>query len=214
MPMRAGASSSGDSGQSGRRPSGAAGFDALYAGHPPWDIGRPQPAFVGLSKRGLLQGRVLDAGCGTGEHALMSAALGLEATGIDLAPTAIDLAKRKAEDRGLEARFLVWDALQLAALGEQFDTVLDCGLFHIFDDAERVAFVTSLGAAIRRGGRYCMLCFSDRMPGGVGPRRVAQQEIRSSFADGWRVDSIEPTELEITVAPQAALAWLSVITRL
>ena len=212
--MRAGASSSGDSGQSGRRSSGAEGFDALYAGRPPWDIGRPQPAFVGLGDRDLLQGRVLDAGCGTGEHALMSAALGLEATGIDLAPTAIELAKRKAEDRGLEARFLVWDALQLPVLGEQFDTVLDCGLFHVFDDAERAAFVTSLGAAIPPGGRYCMLCFSDHMPGGWGPRRVTQQEIRSSFSDGWRVDSIEPAELEINIEPQAALAWLSVITRL
>jgi len=157
---------------------------------------------------------VLDAGCGTGEHALMSAALGLEATGIDLAPTAIELAKRKAEDRGLEARFLVWDALQLPALGEQFDTVLDCGLFHVFDDAERAAFVTSLGTAIPPGGRYCMLCFSDHMPGVWGPRRVTQQEIRSSFSDGWRVDSIEPAELEINVEPLAALAWLSVITRL
>ena len=188
--MRAGASSSGDSGQSGRRSSGAEGFDALYAGRPPWDIGRPQSAFVGLGDRGLLQGRVLDAGCGTGEHALMSAAL------------------------GLEARFLVWDALQLPALGEQFDTVLDCGLFHVFDDAERAAFVTSLGAAIPPGGRYCMLCFSDHMPGGWGPRRVTQQEIRSSFSEGWRVDSIEPAELEINVEPLAALAWLSVITRL
>jgi cyclopropane fatty-acyl-phospholipid synthase-like methyltransferase len=212
--MSAGASSSGDSGQSGRRPSGEAGFDASYAGHPPWDIGRPQPVFVELAKQGLFQGRVLDAGCGTGEHALMSAALGLEATGIDLAPTAIDLAKRKAEDRGLQARFLVWDALRLAALGEQFDTVLDCGLFHVFDDAERAAFVTSLGAAIPPGGRYWMLCFSDRMPGVWGPRRVAQQEIRSSFSEGWRVDSIEPAEVEINIEPHAVLAWLSAITRL
>src|ERR1700716_2866190 len=191
MPMRAGASSSGDSGQSGRRSSGAEGFDALYAGRPPWDIGRPQPAFVGLRDRDLLQGRVLDAGCGTGEHALMSAALGLEATGIDLAPTAIELAKRKAEERNLPARFLVWDALQLPALGEQFDTVLDCGLFHVFDDDDRARFVESLRAVIPAGGRYHMLCFSEHQLGDWGPRRVTQDEIRASFADGWRVESIE-----------------------
>ncbi len=41
----------------------AYGADALA----PWDIGRPQPAFVRLAEQGLLAGRVLDSGCGTGE---------------------------------------------------------------------------------------------------------------------------------------------------
>jgi hypothetical protein len=34
----------------------------LYASPPPWDIGRPQPAFLGLARAGLIRGRVLDAG--------------------------------------------------------------------------------------------------------------------------------------------------------
>ena len=100
-------------------------FDSLYMqGIPPWDIGRPQPAFAGLAERGLLAGRVLDAGCGTGEHTLMAAALGLEATGFDVAATAIAIANTKARDRGLEARFLQLNTLVLSSLGEQFDTVL------------------------------------------------------------------------------------------
>src|SRR6266571_1053785 len=90
-------------------------FEAVYAGRPPWGIGRPQPAFVGLADAGALEGRVLDVGCGTGEHALMAAGLGLQATGIDAAPAAIAIAEGKARDRGLPARFLVWDALRLAA---------------------------------------------------------------------------------------------------
>jgi 2-polyprenyl-3-methyl-5-hydroxy-6-metoxy-1,4-benzoquinol methylase len=69
---------------------------------------------------------VLDVGCGTGEHALMAAALGLDATGVDLARSALHTAEHKARDRGLTARFLLWDARKLAELGERFDTVLDC----------------------------------------------------------------------------------------
>src|SRR6266511_3560997 len=87
--------------------------DDLYTGTPPWDIGRPQPAFLALAEASAIQGRVLDVGCGTGEHVLMAAGLGLEATGVDAAATAIDAAKRKARDRGRTARFLVWDALRL-----------------------------------------------------------------------------------------------------
>ncbi|TML38791.1 MAG: class I SAM-dependent methyltransferase [Actinobacteria bacterium] len=195
-----------------RRPQGHE-FDVMYASTPPWDIGRPQPAYVALAESGALRGRVLDVGCGTGEHALMAAALGLDATGVDSAPTAIAKAEAKAEERGLRARFLVADALELAALGESFDTVLDCGLFHVFDDDDRPRFVESLAAAVPPGGRYHMLCFSDRQPGEWGPRRVGQDEIRASFSAGWRIQSIDAATIEITLGPEGVQAWLASMVR-
>lgn len=195
------------------RPRQAEDFDALYTGKPPWDIDRPQPAFVALAEAGAVQGRVLDVGCGTGEHALMAAGLGLEATGVDLAAAAIEVAEAKGRQRGVAARFLLWDALQLASLGERFDTVLDCGLFHIFEDADRPVFVDNLRAVTPAGGRYFMLCFSEHQPGDWGPRRVTQDEIRASFAHGWQVDSIEPSTIDITIDPNGAQAWLAALTR-
>ena len=191
-------------------------FDSIYMqGVPPWDIGRSQPAFAELAERGLLAGRVLDAGCGTGEHALMAAARGLEVTGFDVAATAIAIANTKARDRGLEARFLQLNALVLSSLGEQFDTVLDCGLFHSFrDDDDRPRFAEELRASIPVGGHYYMLCFSDRQAGDWGPRRIRQEEICDSFVEGWTVDSIQPAKIDITIDPHQAEAWLAVITRL
>lgn len=188
------------------------GPDDLYVSRPPWDIGRPQPAFLALSEAGAIRGRVLDVGCGTGEHVLMCAGLGLDATGVDLADAALRVATEKARERGLAARFLRQDARRLGDLGEVFDTVLDCGLFHIFADDERAVFAASVRGVLEPGGRYFMLGFSDRQPGEWGPHRLTRQEIVAAFADGWRVDSIEPATIDITTAPGGIRAWLAALT--
>lgn len=187
-------------------------FEESYRTTPPWDVGHPQPVFEALVEEGALRGRVLDSGCGTGEHALMAAARGHEAVGIDLVPAAIDAARRKAVERHLEVRFVVGDVLRLGDLGEQFDTVLDSGVFHVFDDADRTRYVRSLRSVLEPGGRYFMVCFSDLQPGDWGPRRVAQREIRESFADGWRVESIEEVSFETNLVDDVR-AWLARITR-
>lgn len=187
-------------------------YEDLYASPPPWDIGRPQPAFQALADAGLIHGRVLDAGCGTGEHTLLAASRGLNATGVDLATNALHAAEQKARDRGLSARFLRHDARRLATLGQTFDTVLDCGLFHLFAGADRVAYVDSLRSVLRIGGRYLMLGFSDQEPGDW-PHKLSHDEIVAAFADGWRVDSIEPATIEARV-PGGVRAWRAALTRI
>jgi 2-polyprenyl-3-methyl-5-hydroxy-6-metoxy-1,4-benzoquinol methylase len=100
-------------------------FEAAYHGRPPWDIDGPQPDLARLLDAGHIQGRVLDVGCGTGENALFFASRGIDVTGLDASAVAITRAQAKARGRGLSARFIQGDALQLAALGETFDTVTD-----------------------------------------------------------------------------------------
>jgi cyclopropane fatty-acyl-phospholipid synthase-like methyltransferase len=199
-------------------------WDAVYApdaAPPPWDIGRPQPAFARLADRGLLSGRLLDSGCGTGENVLLAAARGAAATGVDISPQAIARARDKAAERGLTARFEVADALRLGQLGLTFDVLIDSGVFHIFDDADRGRYVASLAAVLPPGGRCYLMCFSDRQPGTAGPRRVRQDELRAAFSDGWEVASIEADTFEVNPGIEfspgtpaaAAQAWLASLVR-
>jgi SAM-dependent methyltransferase len=183
---------------------------------PPWDIGRPQPAFVRLAEGGLLSGQVLDAGCGTGEHTLLAAAHGADAVGVDVSPAAIARARAKAAERGLSARFEVGDALDLGQFGLTFGTVIDSGLFHVFDDADRPRYVASLASVLRPGGTCYLMCFSDLQPGTMGPRRVRKDELVAAFADGWTVTDISADEFVVNPAfgATAARAWLATIRRL
>jgi SAM-dependent methyltransferase len=192
-------------------------WDTVYVAGtpPPWDIGRPQPEFVRLAEGGLLSGQVLDAGCGTGEHALLAAAHGAGAVGVDVSPAAIERARAKAAERGLSARFEVGDALDLGRLGLTFGTVIDSGLFHVFDDPGRARYVASLASVLRSGGTCYLMCFSDLQEGTFGPRRVRKDELITAFADGWTVTDIAAAEFALApgLGIATAHAWLATIRR-
>jgi cyclopropane fatty-acyl-phospholipid synthase-like methyltransferase len=195
------------------------GWDDAYAASnpPPWDIGRPQPAFVRLADAGLLRGRLLDSGCGTGENTLLAAERGADALGADFSPLAIEQARGKAAERGIPARFEVADVLSLGQLGLAFDTVIDSGVFHVFNDDDRARYVASLASVLQPGGTCYLACFSEREPGDVGPRRVRQDELRSAFRDGWDVREIVPEVFGVNRGPwfgaTTTQAWLATIRR-
>ena len=194
---------------------GGGSWDEAYTqGWAPWDIGRPQPVFVRLADGGEFTSPVLDSGCGTGEHALMLVEHGLEVLGVDVAPTAIGRAREKAAERGLSIDFEVGDVLALDRLGRRFATVLDSGVFHTFDDADRPRYVASLASVLEPGGVIHLLCFSEHTPGDWGPRRVTQAELRIAFSDGWEVERIEPARFDVReeFADQPH-AWLARIIR-
>jgi ubiquinone/menaquinone biosynthesis C-methylase UbiE len=182
---------------------------------PPWDIGRPQPAIVRLASEGGFAGAVLDAGCGTGENALHVASLGWSVLGVDVAETALAVARSKADDRGIEVEFAAADAFQLERLGRRFETVLDCGLFHTFDVDERPRYAASLASVTEQGGTVYVLCFSDAGPD-TGPHPVSQEELRAAInrSDGWSVEAIEPNRIQTRHHAEGAPAWLATIKRI
>jgi SAM-dependent methyltransferase len=195
-----------------------AAFENFYDGKAPWDIGKPQGPFAAVADR--VTGPVLDAGCGTGEHALFFAARGHRVTGFDFVEEPIRRARAKAAGRGLAVEFLVKDATALADWGERFASVIDSGLFHGFSDDDRRRYVRGLARVVEPGGRLFLMCFSDAEPGVGGPRRVSRPELDDAFADGWEVESVQPTRFdvnpeftEIKFSEGRPKAWLAVVRR-
>ena len=168
-----------------------------------------------LAAEGGIAGTVLDAGCGTGENALYLASLGLSVLGVDVAGTALAMARAKAYERGVEIEFAAADALRLEGLGRRFETVLDCGLFHTFDGDERPGYVTSLASATEHNGTLYVLCFRDDGPD-TGLHPVSEGELRGAFGagTGWRVATIAPDRVQTRFqGDDGAPAWLATIKR-
>lgn len=173
-------------------------FEAAYGGRAdpssiiaatPWEIGRAQPPVVRLEAAGGFHGDVLDAGCGSGENSLYLASRGHRVTGVDIAPTAVEAARRKAADRRLPARFEVADATVSLGPDGSADTVLDCGLLHSLRPELREPYLAALRRVCRSGATVHILCFSDHLkfPFPRGPRVFDAEALRSLFADGWEL---------------------------
>jgi SAM-dependent methyltransferase len=190
-------------------------WEDAYKTRPPWDIGRPQPAFVELVQTGELnKGKVLDVGCGTGENGLYLAGKTFSVVGVDLSTRAIDTAKEKANERKLKADFRIANALSLGFSNDYFDNAIDSGLFHTFNDNDRVAFAHEIARVLRTDGRYFMLCFSDKEPTNWGgPRRVTREEIEATFSPLFNMNYIKDTYFATRIHNNGGKAYLTSATK-
>ncbi len=114
-------------------------FDALYRGKspgdgiapmttPPWDTKAPSESVIAWQTSGWVHGDVLDAGCGLGDNAVYLAENGHAVTGLDISPTALITAERRAKDAGVDVKFAVADSTKLDGYTDAFDTVIDSGM--------------------------------------------------------------------------------------
>jgi SAM-dependent methyltransferase len=193
-------------------------FKDAYASEAPWDIGRPQAAFITVADQ--VKSPVLDAGCGTGDMACYFAERGHRVVGLDYLEEPIRRARAKAAERNLEVDFRVADASKLADLSERFNTIVDSGLFHVFTDDDRRKYVAGLAHVLNPDGRLFLMCFSNDEPGQFGPRRITRDELITAFADGWQIESIEPTRFELnpkftgaTFSEGGPKSWFVVVRR-
>ncbi len=191
-------------------------WEDAYKTVPPWDVGRPQPAFVELVRTGELNGdKVLDVGCGTGENALYLAEKGFTVIGVDLTNRAISAAKAKAAKKKLKVDFREGNALSLDFKDSAFDNVIDSGLFHTFADDDRPVYAREVARVLARRGKYFMLCFSEKEPTNWGgPRRVTRKEIESTFSPLFNINYIQDAVFATRFHNNGGKAYLTSATKI
>jgi len=195
-------------------------FDPAYRGEapqfgvrtrPPWSLGEPQPEIAALIEQGKVHGDVLDAGCGEAAVSLHLAALGHNTVGLDASPTAIELARAEAANRGLtNATFEVADISSFAGYDGKFDTIIDSTLFHSMPVELRDGYQRSIVRAAAPGASYFVLVF-DRAGMPESPANpVTEDELRQVVSKYWVIDEIRPARIHANF-PDGALAEFPVV---
>jgi ubiquinone/menaquinone biosynthesis C-methylase UbiE len=180
-------------------------FESAYRGdsaqfgegaRPPWSLGEPQPELAALIEQGKFHGEVLDAGCGEGAISLALAGQGHSTVGLDMSPTAIELARLEAERRGLSnASFEVADISSFTGYDGRFNTIVDSTLFHSMPVEAREGYQQSIVRAAAPGASYFVLAF-DRAAIPEGPiNAVTDDELREVVSKYWVIDEIKPARL-------------------
>jgi ubiquinone/menaquinone biosynthesis C-methylase UbiE len=192
-------------------------WENAYIGTPPWDIGAPQPEIVKLvGNNEIPKGRVLDLGCGLGDNSIFLAKNGFSVTCMDIAHLAIDKGKIKAVQQKVQVDFRVGNALRLDEYFDQehFSAVIDSGLFHTLNDDERPLAAKQILRVLVNGGKYFVLCFSDKEPGNEGPRRISKKEIEETFSKMFRINYIKEAFFATRWDKKGPKAYLASMTKI
>jgi cyclopropane fatty-acyl-phospholipid synthase-like methyltransferase len=146
------------------------GIDTIYKSKSleeiPWNRETPPDALVGLIKSGQIKPcKCIDLGCGAGNYSVYMASQGFEVTGVDLSPTAISLARKNAQKKGVSCTFLVADILgDMAEVRGTFDFAFDWGVIHHIFPEKRPGYVAHVHRILNPGGKYLSVCFSTKDP--------------------------------------------------
>jgi len=192
-------------------------WDAAYRRKklPGWDVGRPASELVQTIQAGTIKpGRALVLGCGTGTSAIYLAGKGFDVTAVDVAPTALTLAKAKADKAGVSVRWLVADVVALPEL-EPFDFIFDRGCYHHVRRYDAKGFVSNVRRLTREGSFFLLLAGNANETRHYGPPRVKETELVTDLAADFAFQELREMRFEGRDPNRKSgpMAWYALLRR-
>ena len=189
-------------------------MDNIYRNMPPeqipWNIETPPDVLVQLVESGEVKPyKAIDFGCGAGNYAIYLACNRFDATGVDLSPTAIQMANENTKKKGVSCYFLVADVLgDLNEVTETFDFAYDWEMLHHLFPDKRGKYIENVYRILRPNGKYLSVCFSemDAQFGGTGKYRETllgttlyfsnEDELRALFNPYFNIKELKTIEIK------------------
>lgn len=192
-------------------------WDRAYApgNIPPWDTGRPDSHLREAVASGVLNPcPTIEFGCGTGTNAIFLAGEGFDVIGLDVAPRAIAIARRKAQEAGVQARFYLADVLNLPEGLPQVDLVFDRGCYHGVRRFAADRYVRSLLRVTHSGSLVFILAGNANEERHYGPPRVTEVQLVNDFAKEFAFLSLRTVRFDTREHDRAgALGWVVLLRR-
>lgn len=151
----------------------------------PWDKGVPSPPLVEWFSRNKTTGRVLMPGCGVGHDVAHLISLGIDAIGLDIAPTAIERAKATYPQHA--QRFMLGDLFELR---DSFDAIAEHTCLCALPPEWRVRYRDAVASLLKPGGLLIGIWFvnPEMDPGETGPPfGISPDELSALFAPHFDV---------------------------
>lgn len=175
----------------------------------PWNIETPPELLIALvTSRTIRPCKLIELGCGTGNYIIYFSKIGFDATGVDIAENAIEIARKSALKTGVTCQFVAADVLgALPEIKDKYDFAYDWELLHHIFPEDREKYVRSIHRLLNPDGRYLSVCFSEDDPqfGGTGKYRKTplgtvlyfsnEKEIESLFKKHFVIEELKTTEI-------------------
>jgi SAM-dependent methyltransferase len=184
-------------------------WDARYqSGETPWDSQLPSRELIRvLTEAEIAPCRTLELGCGAGTNAVYLAKNGFDVTAVDMAPTALDQARRNADSARVDLELIEADICDIPAPHNPFEFVFDRGCFHCVRSEKLDAYLQTLARVAAPGARVLILTGNANEVSEGGPPGVREEELRAELSGVLDIERIREFHFEDRGGLRGPLGW-------